>query len=99
MTGDDSSHALLREVERARQTLLAPRSPKDLPTATPDELERWKAFLKEDARKEGGTAGVLLHDGKGGLVKVTCCSQVTIVDWISDPVEVVIELNKFWNEI
>ena len=96
---DDDTPALLREAELARRTLAAPRSPKDLPTCTPDELLRWKRFLQEDARANGGTAGVLLHDGRGGLVKVTACSQVVVEDRISDPVDIAVELDRFWREI
>lgn len=97
--GDDDAPALLREVELARQALAAPRSPKDLPSCTPDGLARWKQFLQEDARLNGGTAGVLFHDGSGGLVKVTACSQVVVEDRITDPVDVAVELDRFWREV
>lgn len=96
---DDDTPALLHEVERARQALAAPRSPKDLPTCTPDELQRWKLFLQDDARTNGGTAGALFHDGSGGLVKVTACSQVVIQELITGAVDVAVELDRFWREV
>lgn len=97
--GDDDTPALLREAELARHVLAAPRSPKDLPTCTPAELQRWKDFLQEDARLNGGTAGALFHDGAGGLVKVTACSQVVIQERVTDPVDVAVELDRFWREV
>lgn len=69
-----------------------------LPEATPEVLARWKAFLQEDARAQGGTASVLLRDGTGGLVKVTCCSRVVITELITHPADVAAELRSFGRE-
>ena len=82
---DDAAPA---PVKRARQ----------LPEATPEVLAQWKAFLQEDARVLGGTASVLLHDGAGGLVKVTCCSRVVITELITHPADVAAELRSFGRE-
>lgn len=78
--------------------LRAPRRAADLPTATPHALAQWTAFLQEDARLNGGTAGVLLHDGHGGLVRVTACSQVAVTEHVTGEVEVAVELDRFWRE-
>ena len=76
--------------------LTAPTRARDLPTATPHVLAQWTAFLQEDARLNGGTASVLLHDGREGLVKVTCCSQVVVTERITGVVEVAVELDRTW---
>ena len=80
------------------QLTSTPARARELPTATPEVLRTWQRFLQEDARREGGTAGVLLHDGRGGLVKVTCCSQVVVTERITGDIEVAVELADFWRE-
>lgn len=89
----DDIRSDLAEIEH----VLAPaRRAQQLPLATPDSLSQWTAFLQADARREGGTAGVLLHDGSGGLVKVVACSQVVVTELITDPIDVVVELREFY---
>lgn len=95
---EDDDDDLKRQLAEVEHVLRTPARIRDLPTATPQALAQWIAFLQEDARLNGGTAGVLLHDGHGGLVRVTCCSQVVITEHVTGEVEVALELDRFWRE-
>lgn len=63
----------------------------DLPEATPEALSSWARFLQEDARRDGGTASVLLSLPGGGVAKVTACSAVVITELVDDPLEAGLE--------
>jgi hypothetical protein len=57
----------------------------DIPQVTENGMEKWRVFLTADAEKNGGTAQTLLRLGpEGRPVKLLCCSQVSIVIFLTD---------------
>ena len=46
-------------------------------------FEKWKNFLQDDARKNGGTASCCVRHG-GELIRITACSMVIITEPITE---------------
>jgi hypothetical protein len=66
------------------------------PLVSEDGLIQWIAFLQDDAQKNGGTASTFLRlKPEGRPVKVTCCSRVVIVEFLTD-IEFAIEKATFF---
>lgn len=70
-----------------------------LTLATPEAIESWSKILRDDARKHGGTATVMLRHPYGGVVKITVCAQVVIIDHISDAIDAAWALVRWQAEI
>ena len=71
----------------------------DVPFVSEHALENWKKFLQRDAIANGGTASMLFRLQPGDQkVKITCCSQVIIVEFLTD-IEFDIESATFFVDV